>query len=50
VNELITGVSIALDVLPLSRCPAFDCAGHGHVEIACLIAGVNAALSGCPPQ
>ena len=50
VNELITGVSIALDTLPLSRCPAFDCAGDGQVEVACLIAGVNAALSGCPPQ
>jgi hypothetical protein len=50
VNELITGVSIALDVLPLSRCPAFDCNGMGRVEIGCLVGGVNAALSGCPSQ
>jgi len=49
VNELITGVSIALGSLPSSSCPAFACA-HGEVDVSCLIAGVNAALNGCPAQ
>jgi len=35
-------------VAPLSRCPAFDCTGRGDVDITCLVAGVNAALTGCP--
>lgn len=48
VNELITGVSIALGTLPLSTCPEFDCANTGRVDVACLITSVNAALSGCP--
>ena len=50
VNELITGVGIALGALPLSTCPPFDCANTGRVDVSCLIAGVNAALSGCPRQ
>jgi len=50
VNELISGVRIALGALPLSTCPAFDCAGTGEVEVRCLIAAVNAALRGCPGQ
>ena len=48
VNELITGVGIALGTLPLSACPSFDCANTGQVDVSCLIASVNAALNGCP--
>jgi len=47
VNELVTGVGIALGSLPLSACPAFECAA-GQVNISCLVAGVDAALNGCP--
>lgn len=47
VNELIIGVGIALDAMPLARCPEFDCRGSGRVDVTCLIAGVNAALGGC---
>jgi len=48
INELITGVNIALGSLPLSNCPAFDQNGNGMVGINELIAAVNNALNGCP--
>ena len=47
VNELITGVNIALGNSPISACPAFDGDGDGEVSIAELIGAVNAALGGC---
>jgi len=46
INELITGVGIALGNNPVSACPSFDCMGSG-VQINCLITGVNNALCGC---
>ncbi len=48
INELITGVNIALGSQPVSTCPAFDPNGDGEVTINELIAGVNNALNGCP--
>jgi YVTN family beta-propeller protein len=48
VNELITGVNIALGNQPVSTCPAFDADHSGMVEINELIAAVNNALTGCP--
>jgi hypothetical protein len=48
VNELITGVNIALGNLPVSACPVFDANGDDLVGINELIAAVNNALSGCP--
>ena len=48
VNELITGVNIALGNQPVSTCPAFDADHSGMVEINELIAAVNNALNGCP--
>jgi len=48
INELLTGVGIALGSRPLSSCAVFDCASTGHVEVSCLIAAVNSALRGCP--
>jgi hypothetical protein len=50
INELLTGVGIALDSIPLSSCQLFDCTGVGTVEVSCLIAAVNASLNGCPEQ
>ncbi len=48
IDELITGVNIALGNAPVSNCPAFDRSGDGEVTIDDLIAAVNAALTGCP--
>jgi hypothetical protein len=47
VDELVRGVDIALGTLPLSSCPAFDANATDTVEIAELIAAVQAALTGC---
>jgi hypothetical protein len=48
VNELITGVNIALGNQPVTACLAFDANGDGMVSINELIAAVNDALNGCP--
>ena len=50
VDELITGVNIALGTLPLSRCSKFDTSGDGAVSINELIVGVNNAVAGCASQ
>ena len=47
INELIVGVNIALNTLPVRACTPFDIDGDTAVEINELIAGVNAALNGC---
>ena len=47
VNELVTGVTIALGSAALDLCPAADCAREGAVSISCLVQAVNAALEGC---
>lgn len=57
VDELLTGVNIALGTVPSSNCPAFDCSsdcgpgpGLGDpATVTCLIRAVNNALEGCPP-
>ncbi len=48
INELITGVNIALGSAQVSSCPSFDVNGDGNVAINELIAAVNNALNGCP--
>ena len=48
INELISGVNIALGAAPLASCAAVDGSGDGVVAINELIAAVNAALIGCP--
>ena len=47
INELITGVNIALGSQPVTVCPAFDADDSGSVAINELITGVNNALAGC---
>ena len=47
VNEILVGVNIAMDILPMESCAAFDRSGEGYVTIDELIAGVNNALQGC---
>jgi hypothetical protein len=44
INELIIGVNIALNNLPVTACPAFDTDASGSVTIDELIAAVNVAL------
>lgn len=47
IDELITGVGIALNTSPLSACSACDADGDGMVTVDELIAAVNRALNGC---
>lgn len=47
VNEVITGVNIALDNQPLSQCPAADANGDGQVTIGEVIAAVGDVINGC---
>jgi hypothetical protein len=47
ISELVRGVNISLDLLPLERCPAFDRNSDGEVEISELVTAVNNSLSGC---
>ena len=48
INELITGVNIALGSAAVSTCPSFDVSGDGTVAINELIQGVNIALGSAP--
>lgn len=47
VNEVIRGVNIALDNIPLSQCPEADANGDGAVTIGELIEAVKDVISGC---
>ncbi len=48
VNELITGVNMALGLVAGTACPSFLTGENTEPAISDLIAGVNAALNGCP--
>lgn len=48
VDEVVTGVNLALGTAPLSQCNPFDRDGSGGVTVDELVAGINNALSGCP--
>jgi hypothetical protein len=47
VNELVTGINIALGSDDLAVCPAFDVNQDGAVSVDELLQAVNAALNGC---
>jgi Big-like domain-containing protein len=47
IDELVTGVDMALNDLPSSHCPAFDANGDGRIRVEELVMAVNAALGGC---
>ena len=47
IDELILGVNLALEELPLDACQDFDVNGDGVVVINEVIAGVNSALGPC---
>jgi len=48
VADMVRGVNIALGLLPVSNCPAFDPNHTGMVTISDLVTGVNNLLDGCP--
>ena len=50
INEIVTGVGIALGSLSLDRCPRLDCNGTGRVTVDCLIGAVDAALNQCDSE
>lgn len=47
INELISGVNIALGAAPVASCEAMDATGDGTVAINELVAAVANALDGC---
>ncbi len=47
VNELVTGVNMALGTMPISECPDIDPDGSHSVSVAELVGAVNNALGGC---
>jgi cysteine-rich repeat protein len=49
VGEIIVGVNIALDAIPLTNCLVLDADGNTEVTVDELIAAVGNALRGCPP-
>jgi hypothetical protein len=49
VDELVTGVSIALGNLLADECPPFDATGDEKVTVEELVQGVTNALNGCAP-
>jgi hypothetical protein len=48
VDEIITGVVIALGTGSVDGCPAFDSNADGEVTVDEIVTAVNNALSGCP--
>ena len=48
IDELITAVNIALEVLPLERCGAADHDGSAAITVDELVLAVSLALSNCP--
>jgi hypothetical protein len=50
VDEIVSGVTIALGESSVGNCPAFDTDGDGAVTVDEVIAAVDAALNGCPGQ
>jgi hypothetical protein len=48
VNELVTGVAIAQETIPLAECPPFDDNGDLQATVNELILGVTRSLRGCP--
>lgn len=49
VNELVTGVNIALDRAEVSTCADFDVDASETVTVNELVSGVNSLLRGCTP-
>jgi hypothetical protein len=50
VDELLTGVGIALGALPVTQCLVVDANGDGVVTVDELIQAISNALTGCEPS
>ena len=48
VDEIITGVNVALGTSVIGQCKAMDASGEGEVTVDELVGAVRNALSGCP--
>lgn len=49
VSEIVTGVNIVLDRVPIDACPAFLCNGPSAIiSVNCAVLAVSNALNGCP--
>jgi len=48
VTEVVTGIDVALEVVPYASCSAFDANNDVKVTVDELVAGVHRALTGCP--
>ncbi len=49
IDELVTGVAIAIGDLPASRCLSLDADGSGRVRFDEVVRAVQSALNGCSP-
>jgi hypothetical protein len=47
VNEVVVGINILMEAIPLSQCPSFDVNGNNHVEVNELVLAVRNDLKGC---
>lgn len=48
IDELITGINLALERVDAAQCPAFDCMSRNVIPpVSCMTLAVNNALSGC---
>jgi hypothetical protein len=50
VNELVTGVRISLEIMPVEACIALDSDSSGTAEINEIIDAIRHALEGCPTE
>ncbi len=50
IDEIITGVAMALGDIGPEACTAMDTSGDGEITVDEIIAAVNSALAGCPPS
>jgi hypothetical protein len=47
VDEIVSGVNIALGVIAVDACEAMDLDGSGSVTVDELLSAIDAALNGC---
>lgn len=50
VDELVTGVNMALEIESLAACPALNIKEDTRITIDELVAAIDAALNGCPTE
>lgn len=45
IDELVSGINLALELAPVTDCPHFDADGDGHVGVDDIVGAVDAAIS-----